>query len=115
MMSTARSLRGGESVTAKSKSSSYDDNHDVGGQTSDASSSEIQVARKEQSAVFWSRVIVFIVLAVVVVIFSFTMHRLISNNEDETFESQVRAHIPLSPVHGGGLTTIVLSVLVLSV
>ena len=46
--------------------------------------------QQQERAVAGSRITLFSVLAVIVVLFSITMHRLISHNEQENFESQVR-------------------------
>ena len=48
------------------------------------------VDQQQERAVAGSRITLFSVLAVIVVLFSITMHRLISHNEQENFESQVR-------------------------
>ena len=48
------------------------------------------VAEKEQKAVFYSRTIVVAVLLVAVIIMSVTMYLLVTKNEKDDFENQVR-------------------------
>ena len=48
------------------------------------------VAEKEQKAVFYSRTIVVTVLLVAVIIMSCTMYLLVTKNEKDDFENQVR-------------------------